>query len=203
MAAEIIEAEPLPAEPLPAEPLAGRAVHGGTAARRTNAGRTNARAEPAVGHVARRTGSPRRAASALADAGTHPDVGARTALRADTVAGSLNPPATASLPPRSLHRTGPPHRLRLAPRLSPALVPAPTSCSGARDAATCSLLVLRGQKRNVKYDIFEGLNFIGRADEKPVDIDLEDQEPPDRVTENVRGNMPASASRTMNCPSKT
>ena len=27
----------------------------------------------------------------------------------------------------------------------------------------------------------KGLNFIGRADEKPVDIDLEDQEPPDRV----------------------
>ena len=40
---------------------------------------------------------------------------------------------------------------------------------------------MRGQKRNVEYPIFEGLNFIGRADEKPVDIDLEDQEPPDRV----------------------
>ena len=43
------------------------------------------------------------------------------------------------------------------------------------------LVVLRGQKRNVEYPIYEGLNFIGRADEKPVDIDLEDQEPPDRV----------------------
>ncbi len=43
------------------------------------------------------------------------------------------------------------------------------------------LLVLRGQKRNVEYPIYEGLNFIGRADDKPVDIDLEDQEPPDRV----------------------
>lgn len=43
------------------------------------------------------------------------------------------------------------------------------------------LLVLRGQKRNVEYPVYEGLNFIGRADEKPVDIDLEDQEPPDRV----------------------
>jgi hypothetical protein len=31
------------------------------------------------------------------------------------------------------------------------------------------LLVLRGQKRNVEYPIYEGLNFIGRADEKPVD----------------------------------
>ena len=41
--------------------------------------------------------------------------------------------------------------------------------------------MLRGQRRNVEYPVFEGLNFIGRADEKPVDIDLEDQEPPDRV----------------------
>ena len=43
------------------------------------------------------------------------------------------------------------------------------------------LKVLRGQKRDVEYPIYEGLNFIGRADDKPVDIDLEDQEPPDRV----------------------
>jgi pSer/pThr/pTyr-binding forkhead associated (FHA) protein len=43
------------------------------------------------------------------------------------------------------------------------------------------LLVLRGQKRNVEYPIYEGQNFVGRADEKPVDIDLEDQEPPDRI----------------------
>jgi pSer/pThr/pTyr-binding forkhead associated (FHA) protein len=33
----------------------------------------------------------------------------------------------------------------------------------------------------VEYPIFEGQNYIGRADEKPVDIDLEDQEPPDRI----------------------
>jgi pSer/pThr/pTyr-binding forkhead associated (FHA) protein len=33
----------------------------------------------------------------------------------------------------------------------------------------------------VEYPIYEGPNFIGRADEKPVDIDLDDQEPPDRV----------------------
>jgi FHA domain len=43
------------------------------------------------------------------------------------------------------------------------------------------LVVLRGQKINAEFPIYEGLNFIGRADEKPVDIDLEDQEPPDRV----------------------
>jgi len=42
-------------------------------------------------------------------------------------------------------------------------------------------VVLRGQRRNAEYPIYGGQNFIGRADEKPVDIDLEDQEPPDRV----------------------
>lgn len=43
------------------------------------------------------------------------------------------------------------------------------------------LIVLRGQRVNVEYPIFAGDNFIGRADDKAVDIDLEDQEPPDRV----------------------
>jgi len=43
------------------------------------------------------------------------------------------------------------------------------------------LVVLRGLKINVEYPIYEGHNFIGRSDEKPVDIDLDDQEPPDRV----------------------
>jgi hypothetical protein len=43
------------------------------------------------------------------------------------------------------------------------------------------LVVLRGQRINVDYPLYEGHNFIGRADEKPVDIDLEDQEPPDRI----------------------
>ncbi len=43
------------------------------------------------------------------------------------------------------------------------------------------LLVLRGQKINVAYPLYDGDNFIGRADERPVDIDLEDQELPDRI----------------------
>jgi hypothetical protein len=43
------------------------------------------------------------------------------------------------------------------------------------------LLVLRGQKIGVEYPLYDGQNFIGRADEKPVDIDLEAQEPVDRV----------------------
>jgi len=32
-----------------------------------------------------------------------------------------------------------------------------------------------------KRQIYEGRNFIGRPDERPVDIDLVDQESPDRV----------------------
>jgi hypothetical protein len=67
-------------------------------------------------------------------------------------------------------------------------IPAPGSLApAAADAGTLPpdaqprLLVLRGQKRNVEYPIYDGHNFIGRADEKPVDIDLEDQEPPDRI----------------------
>jgi hypothetical protein len=73
---------------------------------------------------------------------------------------------------------------------TPAPVPTPATThpatsevigGGLPAGAQPRLLVLRGQKRNVEYPIYEGLNFVGRADEKPVDIDLEEQEPPDRV----------------------
>jgi hypothetical protein len=59
--------------------------------------------------------------------------------------------------------------------------PAPTAPAALPPGAQPRLVVLRGQRRNVEYPLYEGLNFIGRADEKPVDIDLEDQEPPDRI----------------------
>jgi hypothetical protein len=62
-----------------------------------------------------------------------------------------------------------------------AAAPAAAAPTGLPPGAQPRLLVLRGQKRNVEYPVYEGLNFIGRADEKPVDIDLEDQEPPDRI----------------------
>ena len=39
----------------------------------------------------------------------------------------------------------------------------------------------RGLKIGEEYNIFPGENFIGRADEKPVDVDLTFQEPEDRV----------------------
>jgi von Willebrand factor type A domain/FHA domain len=43
------------------------------------------------------------------------------------------------------------------------------------------LLVLRGEKINMHYPLYPGKNFVGRTDEKPVDVDLECQEPPDRI----------------------
>jgi hypothetical protein len=43
------------------------------------------------------------------------------------------------------------------------------------------LVVKRGQKVGYEFPIYPEDNYVGRADEKPVDIDLEDQEPPERV----------------------
>jgi hypothetical protein len=43
------------------------------------------------------------------------------------------------------------------------------------------LLVLRGMKVDREYPIYEGPNLIGRHDDQPVDIDLNDQEPADRI----------------------
>jgi FHA domain len=47
--------------------------------------------------------------------------------------------------------------------------------------AKARLMVVRGAKTGMEYPIFEGKNVVGRADEKPVEIDLEFQEPPDRI----------------------
>ena len=43
------------------------------------------------------------------------------------------------------------------------------------------LKVIRGLKIGAEFPLYPEYNYIGRADEKPVDVDLEDQEPPDRV----------------------
>ena len=43
---------------------------------------------------------------------------------------------------------------------------------------------VRGAKSGMEYPIFEGQNVIGRADEKPVEIDIEFQESPDRIWSN-------------------
>lgn len=66
--------------------------------------------------------------------------------------------------------------------VTPAAETPPSAGSGAiAPGVTPKLVVLRGLKVNAEYPIYEGQNFIGRTDDKPVDIDLEDQEPPDRI----------------------
>jgi len=76
-----------------------------------------------------------------------------------------------------------------APAPAPAPPPPPPAPAPAAPAAAAALpaganprlVVLRGQKPKAEFPICDGQNFIGRADEKPVDIDLEDQEPPERI----------------------
>ncbi len=102
------------------------------------------------------------------------------------------------LPPLNLSPLEPAAPIKLEPIQRPIqLTPAPPPTVPTASVPTTSpandkvgilphgaeprLLVLRGLKRNVEYPLYEGLNFIGRADEKPVDIDLEEQEPPDRI----------------------
>ena len=58
--------------------------------------------------------------------------------------------------------------------------PAGEGYAWAADAQP-KLGVTRGLKQNIDYPIYPGQNYIGRADEKPVDVDLDDQEQPDRV----------------------
>ncbi len=43
------------------------------------------------------------------------------------------------------------------------------------------LIVVRGQRVDALYPIFPGKNYIGRTDDMPVDIDIEDQEAADRI----------------------
>jgi hypothetical protein len=76
----------------------------------------------------------------------------------------------------------PPPAPAAAPPAAPAAAaPAAPAAAALPADAQPRLIVIRGQKLNVEFPIYAGLNFIGRSDEKPVDIDLDDQEPPDRV----------------------
>ena len=43
------------------------------------------------------------------------------------------------------------------------------------------LVVVRGERLNTSYAIIEGKNYIGRTADRPVDIDLEGQEPAERI----------------------
>ncbi len=56
------------------------------------------------------------------------------------------------------------------------------SCLGSQpEKIKPYLVVIRGVKINLQYPIYPGKNYIGRTDEKPVDIDLENQETHDRI----------------------
>jgi len=96
-------------------------------------------------------------------------------------------PHVAPMPAEPESPLAPPSEQAPAPPAAAEAAPAPAPAAPAAPAvalplgAEPRLVVLRGQKRNVEYPLYEGHNFIGRADEKPVDIDLEDQEPPDRI----------------------
>lgn len=71
-----------------------------------------------------------------------------------------------------------------APAPAPAAAPAKPAAGGGTPipvGATVKLVVQRGLKIGEEYSLFPGENYVGRADEKPVDIDLTFQEPEDRV----------------------
>src|SRR5262249_43538338 len=86
------------------------------------------------------------------------------------------PPATPAAAAPAAQPAPPPE-----PYMAAAEAPAAPAAAPLPAGAQPKLVVLRGQKIGVEYPIYPEMNFIGRADEKPVDIDLEDQEPPDRV----------------------
>jgi pSer/pThr/pTyr-binding forkhead associated (FHA) protein len=77
-------------------------------------------------------------------------------------------PTTKSADPRVTDPAGP----SAAPFSDP--TPTPT-------AMPPRLRVIRGLKVHVEYPLCEGQNLIGRGDDRPVDVDLRDQEPTDRV----------------------
>ncbi len=159
-------AEPLPAEPYEAIPLAAEAIP--------------LAAEPLAAEAIPLAAEPMEAPIAEA----HPVAEAQPAeahpvAEAQPAAEAPPEPAPAPTPePPPAHTPAP---AATAPAPTPAAPAAPAAAGALPAGAQPRLLVLRGQKRNVEYPIYEGLNFIGRADEKPVDIDLEDQEPPDRI----------------------
>jgi hypothetical protein len=64
---------------------------------------------------------------------------------------------------------------------APAAAPSGPVGQSVAPGSQVKLVVRRGQKVGAEYPIYPDYNYIGRADEKPVDVDLEDQEPPDRV----------------------
>jgi hypothetical protein len=96
------------------------------------------------------------------------------------------PPTAPPEPPRATLPAAPPAAppAPVAAETSDAVAAAPAAPADSERlpaGAQPKLVVLRGLKINVEYPIYDGHNFIGRFGDKSVDIDLEDQEPPDRI----------------------
>lgn len=94
--------------------------------------------------------------------------------------GTLEPvpspaPATPEATPPAVDAAAP---AAAAPAAPVAAGPAPEPLPAG---ATPVLVVQRGMRPGVEYPIYEGKNFMGRTDEEPVDINLEDQEPAERT----------------------
>jgi hypothetical protein len=69
----------------------------------------------------------------------------------------------------------------LAAAPAPSAAPAASGGSSVPAGSSPKLSVLRGVKVGEEFPIFPGENYVGRADDKPVDMDLTFQEPEDRV----------------------
>ncbi|MBL8799566.1 MAG: FHA domain-containing protein [Planctomycetia bacterium] len=89
-------------------------------------------------------------------------------------------PSQVQLPTSPSKVTGlqpPPSRMSA---VAPASAPAAPAATVMRlsPEALAKLVVVRGLRTQVEYPIYEGMNYIGRFDENPVDIDITDQESP-------------------------
>jgi len=94
----------------------------------------------------------------------------------DTVSYESSPKETAAVEVKPVDTASYPSLQPVASDVKPSADPI-----SVPNMATPKLLVIRGQRLNVEYPIYTGDNFIGRTDEKPVDVDLEDQESLDRI----------------------
>jgi hypothetical protein len=113
----------------------------------------------------------------VADASPAPSV---PVVEASPVQAEASPPS----PPQAEEPAPPPPppaSTEMAAKSDGAQAAAPAEPDKLAAEAKPKLVVVRGQRVNAEYPIYEGDNYIGRADEKAVDIDLEDQEPQDRI----------------------
>jgi FHA domain len=102
-----------------------------------------------------------------------PDPAAPTPEVPPVMESTVEQPAVVSKSPPPPVPASPPSTIE-----QPMSVTAPTT-SGP--IVNPKLVVVRGQKMDMQYPIYAGKNYIGRTDDKPVDIDLDDQEAPDRI----------------------